>query len=346
MSRLAEGGVAAYSPQMRRSRRNPTLWWVVIGASCVWGSSACLDSIGFIDDGPLSGGGGKSAAGGGGKSAAGGEGQGAAGGSATTSSTSNGVGGSGGSTGVGGGDDGLVDRGLVVRYFLDEAGSGIGVASAVDASGHLDLAHETSDYLYVEPAGHRGLRWTSTGLDGGPFAEVAGTPVATALAGASSVTVELVLRIGDFLNAARGSSIFGINRGSSSQETLEVWGRQNSLRATWNDTLGPTWTLIPLATRSVLHVVFDIRAVNADDRVTVYVDGTEVVTQGALSNGSPLPASLMGRLRIGNDYDGTGSSMEGNVYYAAIYAAALTEQEVAVNFDRLIASDDTEPIAE
>lgn len=271
---------------------------------------------------------------------------GGAGGAPATSTTSatGGTGGTGGSTGAGG-DETLVNRELVVRYFLDEAAGGTGPPTAVDAAGNLDLTHEYFDSFYVdpgEPGFNRALRWSAPGLDGGPVGDVEGTRVSAALSGADRVTVELVLRTQGFVNMGMGSTIFGISLGDA-DETLEIGGRQGNVRVFWNDIEGPQWSRTPLEPRAVMHVVFDSGAATANERVTVYIDGAEVATQGTLANASPLPSPLTGRLRIGNDFNGFGRSLEGNIFYAAVYATAFSAQDAAFNAARLSASDDTDP---
>jgi hypothetical protein len=80
------------------------------------------------------------------------------------------------------------------------------------------------------------------------------------------------------------------------------------------------------------------------DRVKLYKNGAPVAkTAGeAPALDSTLDLSNNRHLVIGNDDDG-GKAPAGKIYYAAIYAAALTVEQLTHNAAVLLAGDDTPP---
>ena len=119
----------------------------------------------------------------------------------------------------------LVDTGLVVRYYFDEAASGSAPTEVVDASSNAyDLTtinYGSGNLAYNEVSGNRGLESTSTtGTQRAVRAMSSGDAEYTALNGGKTFTMEIVVRV-DSWNAS-GSRVFGINATSGETGSL-IW---------------------------------------------------------------------------------------------------------------------------
>src|SRR5258706_9877326 len=92
----------------------------------------------------------------------------------------------------------LAGRGLLVRYFMDEAGSGQLPTQLVDSTAtplNLPITY-TSNLAYTGPDGHRGLVWTSpAGTDGRADIALQGTKIATQLGSKVAWTIEVVVDV-------------------------------------------------------------------------------------------------------------------------------------------------------
>ena len=282
--------------------------------------------------GPGTGGGGNGAAGGGGSSAGGGGMGGATGGG--------GVGGAGGAVPT------LESGGLVVRYYLDEADAGTAPLLALDAAtSPLDLTHfyGGNNVSYTSVAGNRGLSWPAEGIDDGPFVDVAGTKIDTMLTGSTEGTIECVAEV----DAAvpNSSRLFHVGTGSiPGQFSLSTDG-VTDLRFDWEhggSDGDAAWVVDLLALgRAVFHVVLDSSLPLEDDRLKLYVDGVlQPTPTGTLPNlGQTIVFQSTDTFVLGNRAAGD-RSFEGELYYCAAYAVALTPTAVQNNAAILIASDD------
>ena len=230
----------------------------------------------------------------------------------------------------------------MVRYFLDEAARGQPSGPVVDAVGNLDLTHDWTPLVaYDEVDGHRGLRWTSVGAMGGPSADVAGTAVASAMNGAATATLEVVAQIEGLAADAPRSQLFGLTRMVMGPPELGIFGFDaTTLRLGYGEMAAGSWP-VP-AGRAVLHWVVDSNEASATERRRLYVDGVLTASSDAIG---PDAASTIGgfmgvSLVIGNRTP-SGQSLQGVVFYAALYDRALSEVEVAHNAVLLAADDDS-----
>lgn len=240
----------------------------------------------------------------------------------------------------------MVDRGLLTRYFIDEAGSGTGPSLLMDSAADplpLALAYDGGEPVFVEIAGNRGLRWTELGNDGFAGVLLNGTKVHTALDGATAATVEVVLSVE--ATDPDGSRFSHIGVGADSYFSLESH-LDSRVEFHWEGQVKKTsgrWNLdLPSRGRFVAHMVFDTTQNTPRDRLRLYVDGQEVPSN---TQDDPLPGDTVtlpgGALYyvLGNREVG-GRTFRGTLFYAALYGEALTAQEVAANAARLLVDDD------
>jgi hypothetical protein len=302
--------------------------------------------------------------GGGGGSAAGGGGAGASGGGTTTGGGTAGlggtgaVGGSGGEGGRGGGctssTDPLVSRGLVTRYFIDEAASGTMPTDLLDAAPDpLPLAITyAGGNGFSETLCQRGMSWPAISLDGRADVLVDGTKIESELSGSKTGTIECVfaLEVGD----PASSRISHIGVGSDSGRFTMFSDGATSLGLDYDDQAGmvasgpvEVWTVDLLGLgRLVAHLVVDTELPLGDDRVRLYVNGVDQGVGDIISSVMPKDSEMLieptdsyalGNRAIGN------RSFQGTLYYCAMYKAALTPAEVQQNAERLLDDDDARP---
>jgi hypothetical protein len=316
------------------------------GAACnaLWG-------IGDLTyESPTAGGGTGVVGGSGGSGQAGG-----AGGAPTGTQTTSSPGGMGGTGagGAGGQPRWLVDRGLLVRYYVDEAASGQTPTDLADSAPNpLDLPITyTPEMTFVEQAGNRGLEWTATQVDGRAMALVPDTKIEQALDGATEATIESVIQVSpntdywsyvSHIGLAGDFGHFSLVIGSTAESALFWWespGTTNSA-GEWPLDFGALG-------RFVVHVVLDTSQANGDHRVRLFVNGGSVavgtpsgypIAQPALDE--PIDLGGGSYFVLGNRDSGD-RSYEGILFYSALYAVALTDSEIAINAEVLLADDDT-----
>ena len=325
-------------------------------------------------DGPNGG-----SVGGGGVGGVGGQtvvGPGGAGGTGGTGGTGAGGQAPGGIGGIGGTTPALVDRGLIARYFINEAASGTSPTTLADAaSDPLPLALDygataggggsggaasNNNATFSEDSGHRGLAFAVKNGGGGAFVSIANTKL-TALHGVGRATIECVATIqdGGASNTCSRISHLGVNEYGTFTLCTHSNGTKLSLR--FNDeepgaggmepAVREAWDVdLTSAGRTVLHAVLDTTLSEAD-RLRLYVDGAgqgDGSTFGRpaqLNEGIDLSAGNCGatldgcKYIVGNRNDDD-STIEGTIYYCALYGAALDANEIANNVAILQASDD------
>jgi hypothetical protein len=244
----------------------------------------------------------------------------------------------------------LDDAALVVRYYLDEVAQGQPRGGVLDAaSDALDLEHDWDPLLgYVE--GHdanRGLQWQEAGAHGGPFAAVRDTKVEDALAGQTEATIEIVADVRDGMPDF-SARIFMIGHGVADAR-LAFLVSHNPPRPyfRWRGSQDAAYWEVDFAAtgRAVFHVVLETTAAQADDRLRLYVDGVRAtVADDEVSwpeHEEAINFAESSTLVLGNRVPGTGMrSFEGTLYYAALYAAALDEAQIAHHVS-VLGHDDT-----
>lgn len=260
---------------------------------------------------------------------------------ADSTSTSSDSGTDSSSTGDGTTGEGMVDEGLLARWWIDEAGSGqapILLADSTASPMDLPLIYVGDMPVFVTTNGNIGLYWDSRGLDGRAMAPIAGSKIHTELGASGRATFELVVAMDDSVSqtsrllhiGTAGSDDFVI--GANDSSTLQVrWrnGPTMNFETTWD------------GTRQVVHVVVDTDQVSVVDRVRAYVGGIELVpaSEAGPEQGITLPLDPGSSLVIGNRSDGQ-RSIEGAIHYTAIYLEPLDPAEIVLNVTTLKGDDD------
>ena len=270
----------------------------------------------------------------------------------SASSASTGAGGSGGQGGAGGAPVGaLVDDGLLVRYYLDEAASGQLPALALDAAPdplHLPFTY-TPGMTYVEIGGHRGLAWNAAELDGRASIPAADTKLVMQLTSLIEATIEVVVRI-DAVSMSN-SRISHIGTDSESGRFTLSTNDVDQLKFFWRPggdaqpipILAGLWQVgFDTVGRVVLHVVLDTSAPVAADRLRLFVGGALALPLPATppAAGESIQISNANHFTIGNREIGM-RSFQGELYYSAMYTKALSEADVLNNAAVLADSDDS-----
>jgi hypothetical protein len=272
---------------------------------------------------------------------------GAPGGSGGTTSTggTGGTGGAGAEGGAGGSAPTLVDRGLVVRYFIDEAGSGQGPSELFDAAPNpLDLALTYSaDLAFTSVSSGRGLRWTANNSSGDARATITGTKFHTMLHGSTTATIEAVVDVTSVGGAYNHFTTVG--PGGNAGDLSLFTASNTTVRLAWDSATDiGTWT-VPMTTagRIVLQAVLDTSLATATDRTRLYVDGVAAPRASGTppAQGSTVDLTPSTTFVIGNGVGSTTLSIGGTIFYIAYYAEALSLDDLSTNAELLAASDDT-----
>ena len=132
----------------------------------------------------------------------------------------------------------LVDTGLVVRYFLDEAASGRDPTAVLDSSGvgtafDLTINYDTDKLAYTETSGNRGLESVSTANNQRANKAINNTSdkVRDNLHGSKTITVEIKVRV-DSISSSNGR-IFVINDRAGSNPAIGFTGTGTSSGAVY-----------------------------------------------------------------------------------------------------------------
>lgn len=231
----------------------------------------------------------------------------------------------------------LVDRGLLVRYFIDEAVSGTAPNMLIDSAGDpqpLVLGYLGNMAFETDADGNSGLTWNEAGGAGAAGTIIDGTKLEQ-IDGARRLTYELVVRV-QGVSAGQG---YLIHVGDADEDATLVQGSGGVqvVYSDGNDTV--TWSTL-LNQRRVVHAVYDGTINPASARLRLYVDGA-LVSNPSGDFPSALPVSVNGgaSLVIGNNV-ANDRSIAGRIAYAAIYTAAFDPTEVTANATRLLLSDD------
>jgi cysteine-rich repeat protein len=234
----------------------------------------------------------------------------------------------------------LIDRGLVARYYLDDAGPNdpapMSVADAAPSPLNLPLVYNSGEPRFVaEPTG-RGLRWSAASGGGRATASASGK-IRSRLDGSTRATLEVVATVLDDSNASRILYV-GQDQGYGDLSML-IAG--SSLYLGYNGRI-QSWS-IPTAARqqrAVFTLVFDSTR-DRSDRLHAYVNGESLRNPVYVPvDGDTTLAIPGGRdLVIGNRPQG-GWSPEGVISYAALYDEGLSSAEVQHNTQLLLQRDD------
>ena len=194
------------------------------------------------------------------------------------------------------------------------------------------------------------MTWPAISLDGRANTLVAGTKVETELDGSTTGTIECVLELTDADPSSSRISHIGTDT-HPGRFTMFSDGA-TSLGFDWDDQAGlvmdtvEQWTVDHLALgRLVAHIVLDTNLATPSDRVRLYVNGTDHGPGDVIEN--PMAQGAQTEIIAATDSYGVGNravggrSIEGTIYYCAMYAAALSPEEVAQNAAALMMGDDT-----
>jgi len=255
-----------------------------------------------------------------------------------------------GNEGESGGGAGLVARGLLVRYFIDDSNGDAVVDQLADAAPDplalpILYPNDPEQMEFVEDGGNKGLRWREHSLNGMARVNIAGTKISSALDGAGQVTVELVIDpegVGPdgftsrFMHLGASDSRGRLMLGSTTAE---------GLRFRLNDSTVMEWEApVGALERTVVHLVLDTSAESAIERARVFLDGE---LQQPYDVGGPAPGETIdlrdGDVFVLGNLGSGGRSVAGAIYYAAIYDVAFDAEEIAHNVTRLSTDDDTQP---
>ena len=230
---------------------------------------------------------------------------------------------------------GLVNTGLLARYHLDEAASGIPPINAEDvAPAPLPLGMRYDGIMsWTEIDGLRALDFSTAGVQGDAFANIAPTSNKIwLLHGLTQATVEAVVDVAEV--GLTGSAIVYIGADLTGSGHFGLFIPDP---AHVNVVLGPagggTFD-VPITTlgRVVLHGVLD------GSSLTLYVDGAPATPVSTTPVAVDLGATTHFMLGNTREYANT---MRGRIYYAALYTEALSADEVTHNAQLLTVSDDT-----
>lgn len=241
---------------------------------------------------------------------------------------------------------------LVARYYINEDPA-TGAAEIADTSADplplsiLNPDPQSPELALTEDAeGHRGLTWAAAGSAAVAVGAITGTKVQLRLNGNQAFTIELVARIESIVNFAR---LLFIGRSEPNQNPTDAlvlrFDGMGRLQAYVDDTSIGLWAYDYVnAGRSVLHLVVDTAQPIPEIRRRLYVNGAlapsfDATAPAQLSN---VNLSMATTLSLGNRTAGT-HSFGGTLYYAALYDAALTEEEISANAAQLLLEDDLPP---
>lgn len=241
----------------------------------------------------------------------------------------------------------LVDTGGIVRYYIDEAASGQGPANVLysgDFTPDFDLAitYDGTDLNYVEISGNRGLE----NIDVSTLARAekaindTSDKVRDAVDGSKTLTVEIVARVDNF-NSGTGRC-FVINKASDNPSLGLSGTSSTNANVYFNGTLMRSFD--PGSVRAVWEIVYDTALATANDRIKIYKD--KVIQSPTINDNPALNATLTlptgSKLFMLNRGDsGFQRSMDGVLFYAALYSVAMPQADVDTNFDVLDPDDDT-----
>lgn len=255
----------------------------------------------------------------------------------------------------------LVDTGLVVRYYLDEAGSGTSPTQINDSSGndyHLtEINYGSGNMSWTEVGGNRGLESTSvTGTQRARrgITSSAGDHIYDTMHATQKATVEVVVKLDS--STANVSRIFAITDrvGSSGRLGFLHDSDGNGSTCTLSGGTG-TW-LFAFAgnfvecfgevstAKAVYHIVYDTTQSSEANRVLLYKNGSlQTSGSGFLAQNSTLgiPSShdlIMFNRENSGSFD---RSFDGILYYGAIYNHAFTQDDVTANYNILRYNDDS-----
>jgi hypothetical protein len=230
----------------------------------------------------------------------------------------------------------------VARYFLLEADSGVTPTQTADSAEEpfdLPIDFASGAVAWVEDDGQRGLRWSYPGAIGGPLRPIADSKFEM-LDTRSEVTIEVVASVENV--ASQTSRLFHIGSGQGAGDLSLRSDDPGELNLAFNNQQVGVWSVeLPTLGRAVVHLVVESGAGTANDRARLYVNGALVDPEGeiGLAMNAAIALSSAPYLALGNREGNR--SIQGVVYYAAMYGVALDLEEVEHNATLLFEDDDS-----
>ena len=237
----------------------------------------------------------------------------------------------------------LTDRGLVVRYFLDEGRQSPQPLTVIDfgpISFDLDVVRDGGGQPeFRAVGGQQAMSWSAVRNDGRALADLSANPGFRArLDQTRQVTLEVVVRFDEVANASRfihvgnGSERGWLTLGATSDDfVVGLFGSEFIGVPIPNGTFGQ---------RVVVTVVIDTTEFINFERLRLFVDGVRIFgADGTISRNDRLAIPSGRTLVLGNRPNGA-ASVRGELYYVGIYEEALSNTEVSDNVQALLVSDD------
>ncbi|MEZ4270688.1 MAG: LamG-like jellyroll fold domain-containing protein [Myxococcota bacterium] len=242
------------------------------------------------------------------------------------------------------------DPRLVARYYLSEAAVGMAPVEVVDsATAPLNIPLVTGGNLaYATGAAGRGLDWAFLGGDGSAVIPIDGTKLHTRLHDRTSCTLETVVEVEAaddstprlvYFGESTSSGVLSLHYSSPRNHTGSVlmffFGTSNADPVRF-------YTRLEGRGRVVVTVAVDTTLSDPSQRIKLYLDGVPMPAQ----YGENVPdqfrtTDLSSGLdfRIGNRRFNE-RSIDGRIYYVALYDEALDASEVRHHAKILLNSDD------
>lgn len=238
-----------------------------------------------------------------------------------------------------GGDDSGLQGNVLARYYFDEAPSGTGPERAEDSTvSPFDLrcAYAGGVGQWTEINGNRGLSIQQAGSSAGCTDPIGGEDVGD-LDGKMAATYETVLELhattssfSRIIHIGQGMDRGDLTLGTDNMGQVELFWEESVRAAAWPI----DWASVG---RVVIHVVVDLEQMGNQARL--YIDGVEVLP--SYQDVRPSAAIELGdeaHLGVANRIGDR--SIQGVMYYAAIYGDALSPEQVAANAAVLELNDD------
>lgn len=185
----------------------------------------------------------------------------------------------------------------------------------------------------------RGLLWKTVDAAGVTKTAVDNSKIKVALDGKQRLTIELVTQVN---NATAYNRLLELGNSSGSRLGVYTLSGPSQFAARLNATDVGLWnTDFASIGRSILHVVVDSTAPTPSDRVRLYLNGALQSASGGTppAQNDTLVLGTSKLISLGSN-DGQTRSMSGVIYYAALYANAMSETEITTNVAVLSVWDD------
>lgn len=245
----------------------------------------------------------------------------------------------------------LVDTGVLMRYYIDEAASGTAPSDALDSvadPANLGLVYDGNMAYDEDAANKRHLESDAvTGDQRGEFSiDDASDKIRDLDGNEQKWTWEVKVAV-DAGTSSNGR-IFVFQRDDvGDNPDLGFTATDQDFRFYWEEAIMRTWSITD-ANTTVWTAVVDTTQGTANDRIIIYKNGadfsgsTSKIADPAQNDTLTLNASaaifIFNRRGSVGDFD---RSFNGRLFYGAAYTSAFSAQDVSDNFDILDPNDDT-----